>query len=84
MVDKTYMGNKGNYVRLASLCREVISADSETYKPEAGRYHLYIAWACPWANRCAMVRQMKGLESAIGLTVVHPTWERTRPNDEND
>ena len=27
---------------------------------------------------------MKGLENAIGMTVCHPTWERTRPNDEND
>ena len=74
----------GKYVRPASDFRRFISADSELFKPEAGRYHLYISWACPWAHRAAMVRQMKGLENVIGMTVVHPTWRRTRPDDEND
>ena len=74
----------GQYVRPASSFRKFISADSEEFKPEAGRYHLYIQWACPWANRCAMVRKMKGLENVIGMTVVHPTWARTRPDDEKD
>ena len=61
-----------------------ISAQSETFKPESGRYHLYIAWGCPFAQRCALVRHMKGLEKAIGMSVVHPTLVRTRPNDAND
>jgi len=38
----------------------------------AGRYHLYISWACPWASRAAIVRKIKGLEDVIGLTVVDP------------
>ncbi|HET7479373.1 MAG TPA: glutathione S-transferase family protein, partial [Rubrobacteraceae bacterium] len=37
---------------------------------EAGRYHLYIAWACPWAHRTAIMRKLKGLEDAIGLSAV--------------
>lgn len=43
--------------------------------PEADRYHLYISYLCPWANRCLAVRNMKGLQNVIGLSVVHPTWQ---------
>lgn len=38
----------------------------------AGRYHLYVSLACPWANRTLMVRKLKRLESAVGVTVVDP------------
>jgi putative glutathione S-transferase len=39
---------------------------------EPGRYHLYVSWACPWAHRTIIGRQLKGLEDAIGLSVVDP------------
>jgi putative glutathione S-transferase len=39
---------------------------------EVGRYHLYISWACPWASRTIIVRKLKGLEDAIGMTAVDP------------
>jgi putative glutathione S-transferase len=39
---------------------------------EAGRYHLYVSWACPWASRTIIVRKLKGLEDAIGMTAVDP------------
>lgn len=42
------------------------------YKPEAGRYHRYVSLACPWAHRTIILRKLKGLEKAIGLTVVDP------------
>jgi len=51
----------GAYVRKDAPFRNIPSADHEKFQPEAGRYHLYISWACPWANRCATVRHMKGL-----------------------
>jgi putative glutathione S-transferase len=38
----------------------------------AGRYHLYVSLACPWAHRTVILRRLKGLEQAIGLTVVDP------------
>jgi putative glutathione S-transferase len=38
----------------------------------AGRYHLYVSLACPWANRTLMVRKLKRLESAVGVSVVDP------------
>ena len=64
----------GHYTRQATVYRNIISPDSKNYKPESGRYHLIISWACPWANSCAMVREMKGLQKVISLSVVHPTW----------
>lgn len=39
---------------------------------EAGRYHLYVSWACPWASRTIIARKLKGLEDAIGMTAVDP------------
>lgn len=38
----------------------------------AGRYHLYVSLACPWANRTMIVRKLKGLEPALGMSVVDP------------
>src|SRR3954447_9314399 len=40
--------------------------------PELGRYHLYVSWACPWAHRTVIARRLKGLEEAIGMSVVDP------------
>ena len=74
----------GQFVRTASGFREIISKDHPIFKPEFDRYHLYISLACPWANRCFATINMKGLQDCIGVTVVHPTWQRTRPDDEND
>ncbi|MEM9318069.1 MAG: glutathione S-transferase family protein [Pseudomonadota bacterium] len=42
------------------------------FTAESGRYHLYVAYACPWANRTLIFRQLKGLSDHIGLSVVHP------------
>ncbi|WP_036113928.1 MULTISPECIES: glutathione S-transferase family protein [Luteibacter] len=41
------------------------------FTAEAGRYHLYIARACPWAHRTAIFRAIKGLDEMIGLSVTH-------------
>jgi putative glutathione S-transferase len=42
------------------------------YRAEAGRYHLYVSLACPWAHRTLIFRAIKGLDSMISLSVVHP------------
>ncbi|MFN2331544.1 MAG: glutathione S-transferase family protein, partial [Halomonas sp.] len=39
---------------------------------EAGRYHLYVSLACPWAHRVMIMRKLKGLEDLIGLSHVSP------------
>lgn len=50
-----------------------ITADgSSGFPAESGRYHLYISWACPWAQRSAIVRALKGLEDVFSLSVVDP------------
>ncbi len=41
------------------------------HPPEPGRYHLYVSYACPWAHRTLIFRKLKGLESMIGVSVVH-------------
>jgi len=43
---------------------------SSGYRAEPGRYHLYIAWGCPWAQRTAIVRKLKGLEEIVSLSYV--------------
>jgi putative glutathione S-transferase len=64
---------EGEFQRQEDAFREWISADgSAPYPAVAGRYHLYVSLACPWASRTLIVRNLKGLEHAIGLTVVDP------------
>ncbi|HKJ95097.1 MAG TPA: glutathione S-transferase family protein, partial [Gammaproteobacteria bacterium] len=63
----------GRFVRPDSAFRDRISADPEARFPaEAGRYHLYVSLACPWAHRTLIMRRLKGLEDVIGVSVVHP------------
>ncbi|HEX6461527.1 MAG TPA: glutathione S-transferase C-terminal domain-containing protein [Thermoleophilaceae bacterium] len=63
----------GAFRRQASRFREWISSDGSTAFPaEAGRYHLYVSWACPWAHRTIIGRRLKGLEDAIGMSYVDP------------
>ncbi|AXG09527.1 glutathione S-transferase family protein [Haloplanus rubicundus] len=45
---------------------------TDAYPSEAGRYHIYISRACPWAHRVAMTRSLKGLDDAISLSLVQP------------
>ena len=54
-----------------------ISVDGSSGFPAvAGRYHLYVSLACPWACRTLMARALKGLEAAISVTVVDPKNRR--------
>lgn len=75
--------NKGAFVRKDAAFRNWISEDSDRFKPESGRYHLYVSYACPWACRTLMFRKLKGLEDHIGLSIVHPTWQKTSDKDEH-
>src|SRR5436190_22659457 len=57
----------------ADAFRSWVSVDNTSPFPLAqGRYHLYISLACPWASRTFIVRKLKHLEQAIGVTVADP------------
>lgn len=61
---------RGEFTRIDSAFRDRITADgSSGYKAEAGRYHLYVAWNCPWAHRVLIFLALKKLEKAF--TVAH-------------
>jgi len=63
----------GRFERQASRFRDAVSADGSTpYPAAAGRYHLYVAMACPWAHRTLIFRHLKGLTDAISVSAVAP------------
>lgn len=69
----------GRFVRKESAYRSWITKDGSPgpsgeggFPAEAGRYHLYISLACPWAHRALIFRKLKRLEDAISLSVVDP------------
>lgn len=78
------MSESGAFLRTPSTFRNFISRDpNSTFPAEAGRYHLYISYACPWACRCLAYLNIKGLDKAISFTCVKPKWERTKDTDEH-
>jgi glutathionyl-hydroquinone reductase len=48
------------------------AASSDGFIAEPGRYHLYAAYACPWAQRTLITRSLRGLEDVVGVTIVDP------------
>lgn len=72
-------GSDGEFKRKESKFRNWITIDSNPnnnvvfhFKAEPDRYHLYVSLACPWAHRVLILRQLKGLEKIISVSVVHP------------
>jgi len=71
--DVSATDTSGKFQRRDSAWRNWITADgSSGFKAESGRYHLYVAYACPWAHRTMIFRTLKGLEDHISFDVVHP------------
>jgi putative glutathione S-transferase len=63
----------GQFKRQQDAFRNWVSAGgSSGFPAQASRYHLYVSLACPWAHRTIVVRKLKKLENAIGMTVVDP------------
>ena len=67
----------GTFQREQAQRRNWVTADGQPgpsgdggFKAEAGRYHLYVSLACPWAHRTLILRKLKGLESLIDVSVV--------------
>ena len=68
-----------------TVWRDFISDEpGAKFPPEAGRYHLYASYACPGSHRSLIVRALKGLEDVVSVTIVHPTWRHTNPEDPKD
>jgi putative glutathione S-transferase len=69
----------GRFVRQDAAFRNWVTPDGAAgptgeagFKAEAGRYHLYVSLACPWAHRTLIFRKLKRLDDKIGLTIVDP------------
>ncbi|MEO8906084.1 MAG: glutathione S-transferase family protein [Polyangiaceae bacterium] len=68
-----FANDKGAFVRAETKFRNTVTADgSSGFAAEAGRYHLYVSLACPWAHRTLIARQLKRLDAAISVSIVHP------------
>ena len=67
---------RGAFQRPKTKFRHQVTTDGSTgggvFGAEAGRYHLYVSYACPWAHRTVITRALRGLEDAVSVTVVDP------------
>ena len=59
---------EGAFERQVTTFRERVDPEAA----EAGRYHLYVSYACPWAHRTLITRKLLGLEDVISVDVVDP------------
>ena len=85
LVDGVWRGDRydtkstdGRFVRKDSTIRNWITPDGSPgpsgaggFRAERDRYHLYVSLACPWAHRTLVSTKLKGLESMIGVSIVH-------------
>ncbi|EGG06960.1 uncharacterized protein MELLADRAFT_35938 [Melampsora larici-populina 98AG31] len=83
----TWASEDGHFRRQASSFRDQISNEGK-FKPEKGRYHIYVSLACPWAHRVLIFLQLKGLKDLVGVSVVHPFmgtegWSWNAPSEFN-
>ncbi|MEH0873608.1 glutathione S-transferase family protein [Pectobacterium cacticida] len=69
----------GRFTRSESAFRHWVTPDGAPgptgeggFPAQPGRYHLYVSLACPWAHRTLLMRQLKGLDDHIAVSVVHP------------
>jgi putative glutathione S-transferase len=74
---------KGGFVRQTSSFRNWVTPDGSAgptgeagFKAEAGRYHLYVAYICPWASRTLIGRTLKGLDDVISVSIVEPALSK--------
>jgi putative glutathione S-transferase len=76
--DASAEARSGQFVRKPSAYRNWITPDGAPgpsgeggFAAEPGRYHLYVSYACPWAHRTLILRELKGLGSSISVSVVN-------------
>jgi putative glutathione S-transferase len=71
-------GKDGHFERPTTSFRNWITPDGrpgptgqDGFRAVAGRYHLYVSLACPWAHRTLIMRALKGLQTIIPVSVTH-------------
>ena len=76
--DTWYDTSDGEFKREQARFRDWLSADGAPgpegqrgHRAEAGRYRLYVSYACPWANRTLILHALKGLHDLVPVSVVH-------------
>jgi putative glutathione S-transferase len=76
--DASWTDDSGRMRRPSSKFRHWVTHDGEPgptgdggFKAEPGRYHLYVSRACPWAHRTTILRELKGLQDVVGMSVTH-------------
>lgn len=63
----------GKFNEIPTTFRDRVTVDGKSgFKAEAGRYHLYVSLSCPWAHRTLIMRELKGLQDAISVSIVAP------------
>jgi putative glutathione S-transferase len=74
----------GHFIRPSTSFRNFVTADGSAgpsgkggFAAEAGRYHLYISLACPWAHRTLIFRTLKKLDDVISVSLTEPLYGRT-------
>ena len=79
VTQESFANEDGRYDRPESEFRDWVTADGSpgpdgqrAVKAEADRFHLYVAYACPWATRALILRELKGLQEMIPISVVNP------------
>ncbi len=74
----------GRFVRPDTRFRDFVTADGSAgpageggFAAEAGRYHLYVSLACPWAHRTLIFRKLKKLDDVISVSIAEPLYGKT-------
>ena len=69
----TERDDRGKFNRMPTQFRNWIKKEgSSAFQPEPNRYHLYVSLACPWAHRTLIMRNLKGLQDVISISIVDP------------
>ncbi len=79
--DEAARAADGRFHRADTKFRNWITADGAPgptgeggFAAESGRYHLYGAWACPWAHRALIFRKLKKLDELVSVSLVEPLY----------
>jgi putative glutathione S-transferase len=74
----------GRFIRPMTSYHDFVTADGSPgptgkggFPAEAGRYHLYISLACPWAHRTLIFRNLKKLDDVISVSITEPLYGKT-------